>query len=456
MQKSDDMLREVGIRNTFNVFISKTINFALMICIVFFAFSSNAYATKIIELTIKGTIGPATADYIERSIDKSQNADLIIILLDTPGGLNEATRIIIQKFLSSQVPIVTYVAPYGARAASAGTYLVYASTLAAMAPGTQLGAATPVSLGAGFINENNNEKNTTIMDKKITNDAIATIRSLAQLRERNLNFAEKAIINAETMTDLEALNAGVINYIAKDDRDLIAQLNGVTVIQNNQKITLHTIGSEIERVDPDWRNRFLSVISSPTVAYLLMLLGIYGIFFELVNPGFVLPGVVGTISMLIALYALQLLPVNYASLGLIILGMVFIIAEAFTPSFGVLGLGGTASFILGSIMLMNTDSAAYQIAWSVIWAMAAVNVLIFVVLLGMVLRSRNNTIKNGLVMLVGAKGRALGDINLEGQAVIRGEIWRVHAKYPIAADKQIKVIMTTGLLLEVQEDYSVD
>ena len=209
-------------------------------------------------------------------------------------------------------------------------------------------------------------------------------------------------------------------------------------------------------MNEDWRTRFLSIITNPTVAYLLILLGIYGIFFELMSPGFVLPGVVGTISMLLALYALQLLPVNYAGLGLIILGVIFVLAEGFTPSFGALGLGGTVAFVLGSIMLMNTGYEGYQIAWSVIWAMAVVNLIIFIILLGMVVKSRRQTVRNGLIMLVGAKGRALGDINLQGQAIIRGEIWSVFAKSPIAADKNIRVILTSGLLLEVEEDISSD
>jgi membrane-bound serine protease (ClpP class) len=411
--------------------------------------SSPSYAAKIVQLSIKGPIGPATADYIDRGITNAQNADLIVVLLDTPGGLDEATRIIIQKFLTSKVPIVTYVSPNGARAASAGTYLLYASTLAAMAPGTQLGAASPVNIGSGF--EGVSKKPTT-MDNKIRNDAVATIRSLAQLRGRDPIFAQKAVTDAVSITAPEALKAGVINYIATDETDLLTQLNKVAVTQNNQKIAINTRNASIEVVEPDWRTRFLSTITNPTVAYLLILLGIYGIFFELMNPGVALPGVVGAVAMIIALYALQLLPVNYAGLALIILGLAFIIAEGFMPSFGALGLGGTVAFILGSILLINTTNEAYQIAWSAIWAMAAINILVFVFILGVLIKSRRQSIKNGLVMLIGAKGRALGNINLRGQAVIRGEIWSVHAKTPIATDKNIKVISTSGLLLEVEED----
>lgn len=433
------------------LFLARLINRLLILMLLILLVSSQIYAAKIVELSIKGPIGPATADYIDRGITKAQNADLILVLLDTPGGLDEAMRIIIQKFLISKVPIVTYVSPNGARAASAGTYLLYASTLAAMAPGTQLGAASPVSIGSGF--ESMNKKPTT-MDKKIRSDAAATIRSLAQLRGRDPLFAQKAVTDAISITAPEALKAGVINYIATDETDLLAQLNKVAVMQNNQRISLNTLNASIEVVEPDWRTRFLSAITNPTVAYLLILLGIYGIFFELMNPGVVLPGVVGAVAMIIALYALQLLPINYAGLGLIVLGLAFIIAEGFTPSFGALGLGGTVAFILGSILLINTTNEAYQIAWSAIWAMAAANIVFFVFLLGMVIKSRHQTVKNGLIMLIGAKGRTLGDINLQGQAVIRGEIWSVYAKTPIAADKNIKVISASGLLLEVKEESS--
>ncbi|HAT1884426.1 TPA: nodulation protein NfeD [Legionella pneumophila] len=414
-----------------------------------------SFAAKIVELNIKGPIGPATVDYLERGIKSSQDADLIVILIDTPGGLYDSTRNIIQLFLLSDVPIITYVSPTGARAASAGTYLMYASTLAAMAPGTQMGAASPVSLGTGFSEGEKDEKKKSAMENKVTHDAVATIRSLAQLRGRDPDFAEKAVTEGKSITANEALNKGVINYIAKNRNDLLSQVHGIKVSQNNKTITINTESPDIQVINPDWRTRFLSVITNPTVAYLLLLLGIYGIFFELVNPGYVLPGVVGAVSMLFALYALQLLPINYAGLGLIILGILFVIAEAFTPSFGALGVGGTVSFILGSIMLMNTEHIAFQIAWSAIWAMAVLNILIFVLVLGMLVKSRNQKIRHGLETLVGAKGRALGDINLEGQAVIKGEIWNVHSSSPIAANKSIKVTRASGLLLEVEEDQSV-
>lgn len=433
------------------ILLFKLMNRFAAVLFVFLVYSSALCAAKIVELSIKGPIGPATADYVVRSIDKSQHADLIIIFLDTPGGLDEATRVIIQKFLSSKVPIVTYVSPTGARAASAGTYIMYASTLAAMAPGTQLGAASPVPITAGFSGAVT-EQHSSTMDKKMTNDAAATLRSLAQLRGRDPIFAQKSVLNATTLTASEALKEQVINYIAQDTPDLLTQLNGVVVSQNNQKMILHTNNPEINRLNPDWRTYVLSLITDPTVAYLLLLLGIYGIFFELVNPGMVLPGVVGVISMLMALYAFQLLPVNYAGFSLILLGIGFIVAEAFLPSFGSLGIGGTVAFVLGSIMLLNSQSPAYQIAWSVIWAMAVVNILILVIVLGMVIKARQQKIQNGLAVLLGAQGRALGAINLDGQALIRGEIWSVRSQHFIANERPVKVVGNTGLILEVEEE----
>ncbi|HAU1481596.1 TPA: nodulation protein NfeD, partial [Legionella pneumophila] len=245
----------------------------------------TSFAAKIVELNIKGPIGPATADYLERGIKSAQDADLIVILIDTPGGLYDSTRNIIQLFLLSDVPIVTYVSPTGARAASAGTYLMYASTLAAMAPGTQMGAASPVSLGTGFSEGEKDEKKKSTMENKVTHDAVATIRSLAQLRGRDPDFAEKAVTEGKSITANEALSKGVVNYIAKNRDDLLSQIHGIKVSQNNKTITINTESPDIQVINPDWRTRFLSVITNPTVAYLLLLLGIYGIFFELVNPG---------------------------------------------------------------------------------------------------------------------------------------------------------------------------
>lgn len=428
--------------------VKKIINILLIV----FIYSSSPYAAKIVELSIKGPVGPATADYIVRDVNEAQHADLILVLLDTPGGLNESMRTIVQTFLASKVPIVVYVSPTGARAASAGTYIIYAATLAAMAPGTQLGAATPVNISTEFSGSPQLGPHPDAMEKKITNDAVATIRSLAQLRGRDPIFAQKAVLNAETLTATEALKQKVINFIAKDEQDLLTQLNGTVVTQNNQEITLNTTNPQIQRVDPDWRTYFLSLITEPTVAYLLLLLGIYGIFFELVNPGFVLPGVIGAVALLIAFYALQLLPVNYAGFLLIIVGIGFIIAEAFLPAFGSLGVGGTIAFLIGSIMLIDGPEHTLHVAWSAILGMAVVNIIIFIILLGSVVRARHQKLRHGIEVLIGGQGQAFGDINLKGQVIIRGEIWSASSRHFIAADKPVIVVGSSGLVLHVEEE----
>ncbi|KTD45779.1 transmembrane protein [Legionella rubrilucens] len=420
-----------------------------VICLTLLLIPAITYAEKIIVLNVEGAIGPAMADYIHRGITQADKASLIILRINTPGGLDKSLRLIVQTILSSKTPVVAYVAPNGARAASAGTYILYASTLAAMAPGTHLGAASPVQIGEQ--NKDTSDKNNSTLGKKVANDAQAYIRTLAQLRGRDPQFAEKAVTDAATMTAQEALKAGVINFIADNETDLLQQLQGQVVMQNGMKIQLDTENKTIERIHPDWRTQLLLIITEPTIAYLLLLLGIYGIFFELMNPGFVLPGVIGAIAMLLALYALQLLPVSYAGLGLILIGIVFIIAEAFSPSFGALGIGGSIAFIFGSILLIDTDHQSYQVAWSAIWAMAVVNVLVLFTLLGMTIKSRRHDVQHGLSVLVGAEGRAMEDIDLQGQAVIRGEIWNVHASQPIGKNKKIKVIAAKGLLLEVKE-----
>lgn len=417
---------------------------------------TTSFASKIVELDINGPIGPATADYIERGMLTNNKADLILVIINTPGGLSTATQTIIRDFLTSKVPVLTYVSPDKAQAANVGTYLVYAGTLAAMAPKTQLGAPSSIHLDENLYLHKSNARPGLLKDHKLTADTLTALQTLAKLRGKDANFVQNALINTAFIPAEEALKKGLINVIALDKYKLLEQVNGLAVTQNNQKITLNTANPEIEVMQPDWYNVFLSIITHPTIAYLLVLLGIYGIFFELVNPGYIFPGVAGAFSMLLALYALQLLPVNYAGLLLIILGIAFIIAEGFTPSFGVLGIGGSAAFILGSIMLINTDYMNYQIAWPSIWVMSVINIVFFVFLIGMVIKARRQITRNGLIQLVGAKGRAFGNIHQSGQAVIRGEIWSVYSKKPIQANTNIVVVLTKGLLLEVMEDLPTD
>ncbi|MCH9755885.1 MAG: nodulation protein NfeD [Gammaproteobacteria bacterium] len=407
-------------------------------------------AMQATSLTVRGGIGPAMADYVVRGIEQAQKDDLILIQLDTPGGLNKSTRQMIGAILTSNVPVVMYVAPSGARAASAGTYLLYASTVAVMAPGTHVGAASPVHLSPAVV-DSKKETSESTSDKKAMNDAVAYIRSLAQLRNRNSAFAEQAVLDAKTLTASEALKKGVIDFIAKDNQGLFRQLSGMTVTQAGQSIKLDTDNLKLKQITPDWRMKLLWVVTDPTVAYLLLLLGIYGIFFEFLNPGFIAPGVIGAVAILVALYALQLLPINYAGLALIFLGIIFIIAEYFAPSFGVLGLGGTVSFILGSILLIDSGHESYRISWAVIAAMTFFNVILFVVGLNLALRSKRRAVQHGITTLIGAYGKALGLIDPQGQALIKGEIWSVYSKNPIHSDCSVKVIGAEGLHLEVEE-----
>jgi membrane-bound serine protease (ClpP class) len=426
------------------MFLSK-ITLWLMLC-----FSNALFANVAIELTIKGGIGPATADYIARNIEKAQSkANFVLITIDTPGGLGKSTRQIVKAMLASKIPVIAYVTPRGARAASAGTFILYASTIAVMAPGTHLGAASPVSLAGGLTGTKNKKKST--MTKKVTNDAVAYIRTLAQLNKRDVGFAESAVVDAATLTAKEALDKNVINFIAKDKQALIRALNGYKLTFDGKIHVLNTDNLQLKLVKPDWRARFLFVITSPTVAYLLLLLGIYGIFFELVNPGFVLPGVVGAIAIMVAMYALHMLPINYAGLGLILLGIIFMVAEGFIPSFGALGIGGVIAFILGSLLLIDTEHEGYRIATSVVWAMAAANALFFFVIMNMAITVRRQSKEHGLESMVGKKGVSITTIDVAGQVKIKGEIWQAQSATFIACDKAVKVVKVHGLYLDVVE-----
>ncbi len=415
-------------------------------------FSMVSHATRVTALNVHGAIGPAMSDYVVRGITDAKQDDLILIELDTPGGLNKSMREMVRAILTSPVPVVVYVAPSGARAASAGTYLLYASTVAVMAPGTHVGAASPVNI-APISGEKKEAPKKSTHDKKMMNDAVAYIQTLAELRGRDVTFAEDAVLNAKTLTASNALKAGVINFIAKDAKEMYQKLDGMVVTQHGKEITLNTKEVRVKHIIPDWRMKFLWVITDPTLAYLLLLLGIYGIFFELMNPGFILPGVVGAVAIVVALYALHLLPINYAGLALICLGIAFIITETFVPSFGALGLGGTVAFILGSILLIDSAHESYRISVAAIAAMAVLNAAIFIVGLNLVLRSRKRPLECDTHNFIGSTGKAIGLVNLEGQALIKGEIWQVRSTHPIQKGKLVRVTQVKGLCLEVEEVF---
>ncbi len=436
-------------------------------------------------LAIEGAIGPAIGDFIERGLAKAQKsgAQLVVLKMDTPGGLDTSMRQIIKDILASPVPVAAFVAPSGARAASAGTYILYASHVAAMAPGTNLGAATPVNIGGapgtepqqpkpkdagdkGKDEKDKNDKakeadkeakvpaNEEAMRSKQVNDASAYIRGLAQMRGRNAEWAEKAVRESVSLSATEALQMKVIDLIAADVPDLLKQVNGRKVSAAGAERTLNTGKAPVETIVADWRTKLLAVITDPSVAYILLLIGVYGLFFEFYNPGFVLPGVVGAIALVTALFALQMLPVSYAGLGLLILGIAFMVAETFMPSFGALGIGGVIAFVLGSVMLIDTDVPGYDIPWTVIGTVTAVSAFFVLVVVGMAVKARRRPVLTGKEELLGSTGEMVEDAEPEGFALVRGETWRVRGAGRLHKGQKVRVVGVRGLLLDVVVEES--
>ncbi len=431
---------------------------------------------KAFLLQIDGIIGPATTDYFERSLDKADTAstEFILLRMDTPGGLDLSMRKIIKRIISSPVPIVSYVSPGGSRAASAGTYILYASHIAAMAPATNLGAATPVQMlpTGKFDQEDTNTDNKSDSDKnkgkvekkeqkpqiqdpmtkKIINDAVAYIRGLAKMRGRNEKWAEQAVRSAASLPAEEALKKNVIDIIATSQADLFKQLDGRKVNVLGAEKTLNTSGLVLVEIEPDWRNKLLEVITNPNIAYILMLVGIYGLIFEFSNPGAILPGTIGAISLLLALFAFQVLPINYAGLALIILSIGLMTAEAFAPSFGVLGLGGVAAFVIGSIILIDTDLPGYGIDMSLIVGFAITTAILFILAMGLVFKSRRNPIVSGEEEMIGALGEVLEDFDQQGRVRVHSEIWTARSESPMKKGEKARVEAMDGLTLVVRPD----
>ncbi|MDE0004825.1 MAG: nodulation protein NfeD [Rhodospirillaceae bacterium] len=464
-------------------------------------------------LQIQGAIGPATADFITRGIEMAEesNATLIVLEMDTPGGLDTSMREIIQGILASSVPVATYVWPQGARAASAGTYILYASHIAAMAPATNLGAATPVAIGApapasptdtadeeadGDETDSDQDASgededggdsdgadaddgdaddsdtgdsgtdggedtgtgpsdlipapATATERKAINDAVAYIRSLAELRGRNADWAEDAVRAAESLSSQDALEMNVIDLVADDLSDLLQKLDGWEVEINGRSFELDTTGLIYERIEPDWRTRLLEVISNPTVAYMLMLLGIYGLIFEGYNPGAIVPGVVGAISLLLALFAFQVLPINYAGLALIALGVILMVSEFLVPSFGALGMGGIAAFIFGSVILIDSDIPGFGVSLPLIITIAASGALVLLGIVWFAVRSRDRPVVSGQEEMVGANAEALHDFDTRGQIWVHGERWTARTSTPVSAGQSLEVVRVDGLTLHVK------
>jgi membrane-bound serine protease (ClpP class) len=433
-------------------------------------------------LHITGAIGPATSHYILRGLATAEadNDRLVVLEMDTPGGLDTAMREIIQAILASPIPVVGYVAPPGARAASAGTYILYACEIAAMAPATNLGAATPIEIGGASTPQpapsgpapgaasggrsapsgrsasptgegsSGSRVMLTTEERKQVNDAVAYIRGLAELRGRNADWAEQAVRGAASLPASAALDQNVINLIARDLPDLLEKLNGRSVMVGSRTVVLETRGLTTRQIEPDWRTRLLSVITHPTVAYGLMLIGIYGLLLEGYNPGAMLPGVVGAIALLIALFAFQILSVNYAGLALIAIGVGMIIGEFFFPTYGSLGIGGLIAFVVGSIILFDTDMRGLNVALPLIAGVATAGALILAGLVYLATRSLRRPVVTGREGMVGATAEAFEDFADHGRVRLGGELWYAHTSKPLRAGQPVRIVRIEGLQVWVE------
>ena len=425
---------------------------------------SAATAAQVVELEVKDGIGVATAEYLISGIEHAEEigAELVIINMDTPGGLMKPMREMVQKILGSSVPVVTYVTPAGARADSAGTYILLASHIAAMTPTTHLGAATPVSLGGedatppldDATDDEDADKpappSGSSMERKVMNDAVAYIRSLAERHGRNADWAETAVTEAATLTASQALEQNVIEFIATDRDELLELIDGHEVEINGETITLETADAEVEAYEPNWRIRLLGVISNPEIVLLLGLIGLYGLMYEGWNPGAIVPGVVGVICLLLAAYALQVLPVNYAGLALIFLGIALMIGEAYAPSFGALGIGGIAAFVFGSIMMFDSGVPGFGISLTFVIGLALIFALLIIWMLGYLVKLRRRGAVSGVESIVGGVATAMEDFSGEGMVWLEGESWHARSSVPISKNQPVVVRAMNGLILDIE------
>lgn len=421
------------------------------LCITFLPLLASN--TSVIKLEIKGAIGPASSHYLKNGMEAAlqHHAQMMLIELDTPGGLSSSMREMIQEITNSTLPVIIYVSPKGARAASAGTYLLYASHVAAMAPGTNLGAATPINLmpTPTPIATDTNTSTPSALEKKAINDSVAYIKSLAELNERNVSWAVQAVREAKSISAQEALDHGVIELMADNVNELLDKLDQRSVTVSGKQITLSTKGAVMQTFEPDWKTRFLSIITDPNIAYILLIIAIYGIFFELMNPGAIFPGVTGVLSGVIALYALNMLPFNYAGLLLIILGIAFMAAEVFITGFGILGIGGVLAFAFGSLLLFDADTLGSGVSIPLILAFSLVSLGFFIFVLQFLIRSRSQKAVTGVDEMVGAAAEVLEATDKGYRVRCHGEIWYAESDSDLQIGQKVRVESLSGLVLHV-------
>ncbi len=423
-------------------------------------------AERAVVLDVDGVIGPAVADYVVRELQNATPRDtgIVVLRMNTPGGLDSSMRRIISAILASPVPVATYVAPSGARAASAGTYIAYASAVAAMAPGTNIGAATPVQLGGNPLlpgggseqkpaqqkQQDGTEQTGDAETRKIVNDAVAYIRSLAAVNGRNADWAAEAVRSAASLPAAEALSLHVIDVIAGDVLDLLHQIDGRVVLVNGKPQRLTTAALRVETEPPDWRTELLGFVTNPNVAFILMLIGVYGLILEFFNPGAVAPGLIGAISLLVALYALALLPINYAGAALVIVGIGLMLAELHIGAFGALGVGGIAAFVIGALMMFPARTPGLALSSGVVIGAAIGSAALLLFALGALIHSRKRPIVVGAEALIGAEGETVTWQDGDGRVRVKGELWQARASAPLAVGSRVRVIGRDGLILRVE------
>jgi membrane-bound serine protease (ClpP class) len=421
-----------------------------------------AAAERAVVLEVNGVIGPAVADYITRELRAATPGDvgLVVLRMNTPGGLDSSMREIDSAILASPVPVATFVAPSGARAASAGTYIAYASAIAAMAPGTNIGAATPIQIGGNPLSPGDTEQKQQGPGKagepedtetrKIVNDAVAYIRSLAVLNNRNADWAADAVRQAVSLPASEALAMHVVDAVATDVPDLLRQIDGRTVTVNGKPQQLATAGLTVVTVPPDWRTELLALVTNPNVAFILLLIGVYGLILEFFNPGAVAPGLVGAISLVVALYALALLPINYAGAALVLVGIGLLVAEAHIGAFGAIGAGGIVAFVIGALMMFPSQLPGFALSGAVVAATAVGSAALFLLVLAVVLRSRKRPVVTGSEAMLGAEAETVAWQGDDGRVRVMGEIWLAHSKAPLAPGSRVKIVGRDGLVLLVE------